>query len=128
MYRDRACSDSLSDAVAEITAVTDDDCADDEAGVEVINDGECNFTGHCSPGNWANSSSASGAEEIWVGYQMDSSEPVGCISICQSRFDIQRVNEVILQRSSDEGATWESVSTITTETSDRSTATIFVVE
>jgi hypothetical protein len=88
MGRDRVCTDSLNTEVMAITTVTEDACP--EPAANVLDDGECNMTGHCWPGNWANTSEVTGAEEIWNSYEMASVVPVGCISMCQSRFETQR--------------------------------------
>jgi len=123
-YTDNECTNSLSEAVTSILAVAETDC--DQGNLDLLNDGECTFSGGCDPGNWANDDGASGPGQIWVGYELGEASPVGCITLCQGSEDIWRVTVLTLEQSNDGGDSWIVVDTIMTNTVTRNAPTVFV--
>jgi len=124
-YEDRSCSTSLSGLVTDIMVASTEVCSDPPA---VLNDGACNFDGHCVDGNWANQSAMSGAGEIWAGYAFSSAASIGCITVCQGSLAIHRVSQLAVEKSDDGGVTWERIQTISTDSTDPFAPTRFVLD
>ena len=136
-FADNECQNSLAEAVTDILTVeiSDNDCGEDTAlegtigyDTDVLNDGDCTFEGGCEPGNWASDPTSSGARQIWVGYALNEPSLVGCITLCQSSEQEQRVTAIMLERSDDGGETWITVETITSETASTTVPTVFIRE
>jgi hypothetical protein len=124
-FEDRSCTSSLSGLVTDIMVASTEYCSDPPA---VLNDGACNFEGHCVDGNWANQSAMSGAGEIWAGYELATAASVGCISICQGALPIHRLSQLAVEKSDDGGVTWDRIQTVTTDSTDPLAPTLFVLD
>jgi hypothetical protein len=125
-YTDSECTRSLRGSISDVLVVTRNDC--DVGGPDVLHNGIETFSGHCMPGNWANNPERSDPGEIWVGYALSETSPVGCVTISQSTDPTQRVTEVTLEMSEDEGETWIAVDTIRTESTSVVATTVFLPE
>jgi hypothetical protein len=124
-YADSACTVSMSEMVTGVIVSSTEVCSDP---AEVLNDGACNFEGHCEDGNWANQSALSGAGEIWAGYVLSTASTIGCISICQGAESIHRLSQLVIEKSDDEGLSWDPVQTVTTESTDPFAPTVFILD
>ena len=124
-YSDRECTVSMSGMVSEAIVSSTEVCSDPAT---VLHDGACNFAGHCTDGNWANQSALSGAGEVWAGYALTTTASVRCVSVCQGSEPIHRLSQLRIEKSDDEGESWDLVQTVTTDSTDAYAPTLFILD